>query len=241
MGSYPTCGYKSQVNSTDKVVVSIGGSILVPGDNDSEYISKLAEMLKGIRDEVQIAIVCGGGKTARYYAETGKALGGDPYQLDVLGIGATRLNAQLLSLALGDMPDEVPRSAEETARRSQPGKIVVMGGTFPGHTTDAVATMVAREMEADRVVNATSVDAVYTDDPRKNKDAKRIEKMTITELGDIVYKEHDASKSSVFDPLGVKIAALHKIDIMMVDGRNLEELRKAILGQPFSGTTVNSH
>ena len=170
-----------------------------------------------------------------------KALGGDTYQLDILGIGATRLNAQLLSLALGDMPDEVPRSAEETARRSQPGKIVVMGGTFPGHTTDAVATMVAREMEADRVVNATSVDAVYTDDPRKNKDAKRIEKMTIAELGDIVYKEHDASKSSVFDPLGVKIAAANKIDIMMVDGRNLEELRKAILGQPFSGTTVNSH
>lgn len=241
MGSYPTCGYEWTVSSTDKVVVSIGGSILVPGDNDSEYISKLAGMLKGIKDDVQIAIVCGGGKTARYYAETGKALGGDTYQLDILGIGATRLNAQLLSLALGEMPEEVPRSAEETARRSAPGRIVVMGGTFPGHTTDAVATMVAREMEADRVVNATSVDAVYTDDPRKNKDAKRIESMTISELGDIVYKEHDASKSSVFDPLGVKIAAANNIDIMMVDGRNLEELRKAILGQPFSGTTVNSH
>ncbi len=226
---------------TDKVVVSIGGSILVPGNNDSEYISRLAGMLKGICDDVQIAVVCGGGKTARYYAETGRELGGDTYQLDILGIGATRLNAQLLSLALGDMPDTVPTSAEDTASKACPGKIVVMGGTEPGHTTDAVAAMVARSMGADRIVNATSVDAVYTDDPRKNPDAKKIPKMTISELGDIVYKEHGASKSSVFDPLGVKIASENRIDIMMVDGRNLEELRKAILGLDFSGTMVDSH
>ncbi|MBQ8180216.1 MAG: UMP kinase [Candidatus Methanomethylophilaceae archaeon] len=224
----------------DKVVVSIGGSILVPGENDADYISELAGMLKGISDRVQLAIVCGGGKTARYYAEVGRGLGGDTYQLDILGIGATRLNAQLLSLALGDMPDTVPTTAEETADRSEPGRIVVMGGTVPGHTTDAVSMMVARELGACRVVNATSVDAVYTDDPRVNKDAVRIPSMTITELGDIVYKEHGASRSSVFDPLGVRIAAECGIDISIVDGRNLTELRNAILGEPFSGTSVSS-
>ncbi len=224
----------------DKVVVSIGGSILVPGENDADYISELAGMLKGISDRVQLAVVCGGGKTARYYAEIGRGLGGDTYQLDILGIGATRLNAQLLSLALGDMPDTVPTTAEETAGRSEPGRIVVMGGTVPGHTTDAVSMMVARELGACRVVNATSVDAVYTDDPRVNKDAVRIPTMTIAELGDIVYKEHGASKSSVFDPLGVRIAMECGIDISIVDGRNLTELRNAILGEPFSGTSVSS-
>lgn len=226
---------------TDSVVVSIGGSILVPGSNDSEYIARLAEMLKGLADGMRLAVVCGGGKTARYYAETGAALGGDTYQLDVLGIGATRLNAQLLSLALGDMPVKVPETAEETAAAAAPGRIAVMGGTEPGHTTDAVAMMVASCMDADRVVNATSVDAVYTDDPRKNPDAERIPEMTIERLGEIVYKEHGASKSSVFDPLGVKIAAERNIDIMIVDGRNLEELRKAILGERFEGTFVDSH
>ena len=181
------------------------------------------------------------GKTARYYAETGRELGGDTYQLDILGIGATRLNAQLLALALGDMPDRVPETAEETAKAAAPGKIAVMGGTEPGHTTDAVAMMVASYMDADRVVNATSVDAVYTDDPRSNPDAVKIPEMTIGRLGEIVYKEHGASKSSVFDPLGVKIAAERNIDIMIVDGRNLDELRKAILGERFDGTFVDSH
>ena len=222
-------------------MVSIGGSILIPGNNDSEYIAKLADMLKSVCDGVQIAIVVGGGKTARYYAETGRALGGNDYQLDILGIGATRLNAQLLSLALGDMPDRVSEDPEKLASQSAPGKIVVMGGTVPGHTTDAVAAMVAKAMNADRIVNATSVDAVYTDDPRKNPDAKKILNMTIDELGELVYKEHGASKSSVFDPLGVKLAKENRMDILIVDGRNIDELRNAILGNPINGTMVNSH
>ncbi len=225
----------------DKVVVSVGGSVLIPGKDDSDYIARLARMLNSVASEVQLAVVCGGGKTARYYATTGRELGGDTYQLDILGIGATRLNAQLLALALGDMPERVPETAEETAAASEPGRIVVMGGTVPGHTTDAVAMMVAREMGADRVVNATAVDAVYTDDPRTNPDAVKIPEMTIGRLGEIVYKEHDASKSSVFDPLGVKIAEESRIDISMVDGRNIDELEKAILGKPFDGTFVDSH
>lgn len=225
----------------DKVVVSVGGSVLIPGNNDSEYIARLAEMLNSVKDRVQLAVVCGGGKTARYYATTGRELGGDTYALDIMGIGATRLNAQLLGLALGDMPERVSESAEDTAAASKPGRIVVMGGTEPGHTTDAVATMVARAMKADRVVNATAVDAVYTADPRTDPNAEKIPTMTIERLGEIVYKEHDASKSSVFDPLGVEIARECRIDISMVDGRNLEQLRRAILGEPFEGTFVDSH
>ncbi|MBE6528965.1 MAG: UMP kinase [Thermoplasmata archaeon] len=225
----------------EKVVVSIGGSILVPGENDAEFIRKLADMLKEVSKEVQLAVVCGGGKTARYYAGIAKDLGGDTYEQDILGIAATRMNAQLLMLALGDMPDSVSTDVEETARSSGPGKIAVMGGTVPGHTTDAVSSMVAAAMKADRIVNGTAVDAVYTADPRKDPDAKKISSMTIDELGEIVYKEHGASKSSVFDPLGVKLAKENRIDILIIDGRNLDELKNAILGRKINGTTVNSH
>jgi len=225
----------------EKVVVSIGGSILVPGENDAEFIRRLAEMLKEVSKEVEVAVVCGGGKTARYYAGIARDLGGDTYDQDILGIAATRMNAQLLSLALGDMPDTVTDDVEETARAVAPGRIPVMGGTVPGHTTDAVSSMVAASLKADRLVNGTSVDAVYTDDPRKNPDAKKIESMTIDELGDIVYKEHGASKSSVFDPLGVKLAKENHIDILIIDGRNLDELRNAILGKKINGTFVDSH
>ena len=60
----------------DTVVISIGGSILIPDKDDAAYIGKLAEMLKRASESVRIAVVCGGGKIARYYANTGRALGG---------------------------------------------------------------------------------------------------------------------------------------------------------------------
>ena len=227
--------------SQDIVVISIGGSILIPDQNDSVFIGKLAEMLKKASEKVRLCVVCGGGKIARYYTVTGRELGGDEYQLDLLGIGCTRLNAALLALALGDRSStDIPLDVKTAAKRFAEGKIVVMGGTEPGHTTDAVATMLAVELGGARVINATSVDAVYSDDPRKNPDAVRYDRLTIEELDALVYKDHGAGKSSVFDPLGVQIAKKEKIDVQMVDGRNLAELEKAILGQPFSGTYISS-
>jgi len=190
---------------------------------------------------VQFTVVCGGGKVARYYTDTGRALGGTEDRLDLLGIGATRLNAGLLALALGDLSSsDIPTTAEAAAALNAPGRIVVMGGTAPGHTTDAVAVMVARALHGARVINATSVDAVYSADPRTHLDAVKYDRLTIKQLGDLVYKDHGAGKSSVFDPLGVKIAAEEKIDIAMVAGRDLVDLKKAILGEPFKGTYINS-
>lgn len=226
----------------EKVVVSIGGSILIPGNSDAVYIKELSEMIRDVSNSVQLIIICGGGRIARYYTSTGSELGGTTYQLDMLGIGCTRLNAGLLAIALGESSSaDIPLTVEEAASRSTEDNVVVMGGTVPGHTTDAVATMVAREIGANKVVNATSVDAVYSNDPETDPSAKRFSKLTIDELGDLVYKEHGAGRSSVFDPLGVKIAKEEHIDILIVDGRDLNELRNAMLGKDIKGTFINSH
>ena len=229
--------------ANQRVVISIGGSILIPGRDDAAYISSLAHMLREASGKVSMIIVVGGGKTARYYATTGRELGGSEYDLDIMGIDSTRINAKLLALALGkDFSSmDISPTVEGTVAKVGKVKIPVMGGTEPGHTTDAVSAMVAERWSADRIVNATSVDAVYSDDPRKNPDAVKYSSLTIEELGHIVYSGHAAGKSSVFDPMGVKIAEKDRIDIEMVDGRNLAELEKAILGQPFSGTHVDSH
>lgn len=225
----------------DKVVVSIGGSVLVPGDDDAAYIRRLADMLREVASEAQVAVVVGGGREARRYVDMGRALGGSVRELDELGIGITRVNARLLTVALGDMANtEIPVKADDCARMSEPGRIAVMGGTEPGHTTDAVSAMIAERMRADRIVNASNVDAVYSADPRGDPDAVRYERMTIAQLKEVVYQDHDAGKSSVFDPLGVSIAMRERIDILMVNGRDLEELRNAILGKPIKGTFVDS-
>lgn len=226
----------------EKVVISVGGSVLVP-DEDPKYISELSEMLAELSEKVELIVVCGGGKPSRYYAKLGRAVGGTTEQLDSLCIEVTRVNAGLLSIALGEhAAKEIPKKAEDAVKlRKSSGKIVVMGGTEPGHTTDAVAAMIAKEWKADRIVNASNVDAVYSDDPRKNPKAERYEKITIDRLKEIVGDEHEAARSYVFDPMGIDIAKSAKTDLFMVNGRKLSELRNAILGKKIEGTFVDSH
>ena len=101
--------------------------------------------------------------------------------------------------------------------------------------------MLAEGIGADRIINATSVDAVYSDDPKSNGNAERYSRITIQDLEKLVGTEHGASKSGVFDPLGVRIAKKNKIDILTVHGRDWEDLRSAILGQNIKGTFVDSH
>ncbi|MDD3128235.1 MAG: UMP kinase [Candidatus Methanomethylophilaceae archaeon] len=223
----------------ERVVISVGGSVLIPENNDSEYICALADVLRRCAETVDIAVVCGGGRIARYYAGIGRSLGGTEYQLDELGIAITRVNAGLLSIALGDASAGVAASPKECADKAGGGAVAVMGGTEPGHTTDAVAAMIAREMGADRIINASNVDAVYSEDPRENPDAERFGEMTISQLKEIVYEDHSACRSCVFDPLGVSMCMEDCRDIYMVNGRDLEELENAILGRPIKGTRVN--
>lgn len=225
----------------EKVVVSIGGSVLVPNKNDSAYIDSLSKMLKKASEDVEIVVVCGGGNISRYYSKIGMELGATTEQLDLMGIATTRINAQLLNIALGEYSiDKVPTTVEECVKERRKGKIPVMGGTEPGHTTDGVAAAIAESIKADRIVNASNVDGVYTDDPRKNPKARKIGNMIIGELKRIVYDKHEACKSCVFDPVGVDIAMRAGVDILMVNGRDIDELRNAILGKDIKGTYVKS-
>jgi uridylate kinase len=224
----------------DCVVVSLGGSILTPGEKDSEHISAIAAMMRSLASEFRLVLVCGGGRMARYYISTGRDFGASSEKLDEMGIEVTRLNARLLQLALGrDAFDSLPRTVEEAAKESRKGKILVMGGTVPGHTTDAVAAMVAEKLGAARIVNATSVDAAYSADPKKSADAVRYEMLTHEQLHDLVNKgSHSAGPSDVFDPKGAAVAMRANIPIYIVNGRHLSEIKAAVRGERIMGTVV---
>jgi len=224
----------------DKIVISLGGSVLVPDEGDAKYLRKLAWLLIEMSKEFQICIVCGGGRIARYYISTGRELDFRKEELDNLGIAVTRLNATMLLLALGDdaMP-AMPRSEEEAARLIEDGGIIVMGGTTTGHTTDAVAARVAELIKAKRIVNATSVDAAYSADPKEFPDARRYASMTLKQLYDLVDKGvHEAGPSTVFDRLGAEIALRAGIPIYIINGRDLDEMENAIIGKDIKGTIV---
>ena len=224
----------------EKVVVSLGGSVLVPGEDDARYLADLATLLRDVATQARLFAVTGGGRIARYYIETGRLLGVPERALDEMGIEATRLNARLLGAALKGFANREPaRSYAEAARLSKRHRVVLMGGTGPGHTTDRVSASLARYVQAVRIVNATSVDGVYSADPKKDLRAKLLERITFEELARLAGDGHPAAGPSVvFDPVAARVLVRDRIPLAVVHGRDLPALRDAILGRAFRGTLV---
>ena len=223
------------------VVISLGGSVLIPDDRDTHFLTQVAELIRRMAKERPLVIVCGGGKISRYYIGIAKEMGASRGKQDQMGIDVTRLNAKLLQLAIGkDCFQRIPKRVNAAEKAASGSRIVVMGGTTPGHTTDAVSAIIAERLKAERIVNATSVDAAYSADPKKHPDAERYSHLTHQQLLDLVNKgHHSAGPSDVFDRLGAEVAMRSEMPIYIIDGRNLQELEAAVRGEKVKGTIVN--
>ena len=215
-----------------KVALSLGGSIFSRDTGiDVKYVKEFSKSVLEISKKHEVFIVTGGGRTARLYIEAGRRLGLNEDLLDTLGIIATRLNALIVSASLGEnglgfVPERI-----EDIDKIEKGKIFVMGGTVPGHTTDAVSAMLAVHKGADLLINATNVDGVYEKDPKKDPTAKRFERLTTSQLLKIVKTTgYQAGTSAVIDPKAALIIHENKIKTVVVDGRNVRNIVDAVDG-----------
>lgn len=223
------------------VVVSIGGSVLLTGEGDREYLDRLAALLRRLGTERPLVVTTGGGRTAREYIHLGRALGLTEVELDEVGIEVTRLHARLLAARVGPpAPAHPPTTVPAVVEQLRTGSPVILGGTEPGHTTDGVAALVAVRIRAARVVNATDVDGVYDRDPRTHPDARRIERLSWPEFREMVHAatSGEAGQNFLFDRLGADALARARIPLWVVPGRDLENLEAAIDGRPCRGSIV---
>jgi uridylate kinase len=118
------------------------------------------------------------------------------------------------------------------------GKIVAMGGLQPGHSTNAVAAIAAETIKAERFVNATDVDGVYTADPSRDPTAKKLDKVTLSQLMQILSKmEITAGAYELMDPLALRIIQRSKIPTVILDGRTPSNVIKALRDEEI-GTRV---
>src|SRR3989442_14832236 len=121
----------------EKVVVSVGGSVLVPGDDDARYLRDLASLFRDVSTRVKLFVVTGGGRIARYYIETGRTLGIGERTPDEFGIAVTRLNARLLAGALEGPANPQPATSYSQAAKLAPRfPVLLIAGTATGPTTD---------------------------------------------------------------------------------------------------------
>jgi uridylate kinase len=223
-----------------KVVISLGGSVLIPTLED-HTIKEYVPVLKKVAKECRLFVVVGGGGEARRYIGVMRDLGVDEGTSDEIGILITRLNAAMLIAALGE--DAYPKAAEshaEAKKFAESGKIVVMGGITPGQTTDAVAAVLAERVGASVFINATSVDGIYSADPRKDPKATRFDTMTPKKLLEIVGGTGlGAGSNNVLDIIAARVVERSAIPLVVLDGRDPKNLLNALLKGKFRGTVVS--
>ncbi|MDO5851642.1 MAG: UMP kinase [Methanobacteriaceae archaeon] len=222
-----------------RIVITIGGSILLKS-YDNKRFEEYANIIREINKENEIFIVVGGGLPARNYISVVRDMGLSESICDEIGIEVTRINAKLLQLALKECSyPKIPTNFNEASEYASCGKIVIMGGTEPAHSTDAVGSILAEFVEADLVINATSVDGLYDKDPNKYSDAQLFNEVTPEKLMEIISQnETKAGTYQFIDMTAVQIIKRSEIKTIIVNGNKPENIKKALTEQ--IGTLIKS-
>lgn len=226
------------------VVMSVGGSLIVPDAIDTDFLQQLHTLITKETTEHgrRFIIIAGGGKVARRYQEAATAVSNlQNDDLDWLGIHATRLNGHLLRTIFRDIahpamitnPDDVLDVPATT-------QLIVAAGYRPGASTDLRAIQIAERVGAGCVINLSNTDYVYTDNPKTNPDATKIEDITWPDFRALLPEEWDPGLSAPFDPIAAKAAEVAQIEVAQINGTGLDALQQYLQDEPFIGTRIHS-
>lgn len=227
------------MNFEKTIVVSLGGSIINPGEIDIEFLKKFKIFIKNY-SSIRFIIVCGGGIVARHYQKALRTINNDiaDEQADWLGISATKINAQLIKEIFFDEAYHKiisdPTKIVDTDKR-----LIFACGWKPGFSTDYDAVLLGKQFDAHLLINMSNIDYVYDKDPKKFADAKKIENISWEDFRKIVGNEWSPGLNAPFDPIAAKEAQECKMKVVIINGKNLDNLQRTISGNSFSGTLIS--
>ncbi|MFQ5886825.1 MAG: UMP kinase [Anaerolineae bacterium] len=230
-----------------RVLLKLGGEALAGPEGwgiDPQRAEEVAEKIKGVREQgVQIAIVLGAGNIWR--GRDGMAHGMERATADHMGMLATVMNSLALQDALerAGVTTRVQTAIEMRAvaepyirlraiRHLEKGRVVILGaGTGnPYFTTDTAAALRAMEIDAQVLIKATKVDAVYEEDPLINPHARRLEHLTYIEALNLGV--------GILDSTALSLCMDNDLPIIVVGLWEPQSLEKAVLGERV-GTLID--
>ncbi|MCS7386889.1 MAG: UMP kinase [archaeon GB-1867-005] len=225
----------------ESLVIKLSGHLLFTDLNASK-LKKYADVIKKLAHrKFRVAVVVGGGRKAREYIKVAKELGASNFEMDLLGIKMTQVNATLFASALGNLAQTpIPQTLDEILRYVQhyTDKVIVAGGLVPGQSTMAVAALLAEAMRAKLMINATDVEGIYTADPKKDPNAKLLKKIAVKELIEMLRKmPATAGTYELFDLTSLKIIERSKMKVRVIDGKDEQNILRAALGEEI-GTLI---
>jgi uridylate kinase len=224
-------------------VISLGGSIVAPDSADGQFLKQCAQLIRSLineDDERRFIFVVGGGGPARAWQNAYREVCGDSTrdeEADWIGIMATRLNAQLVKAVMSEWccQDVV---TDPTRAEPLKGKVLVAAGWKPGFSSDNDAVLLAERFNAKIVINLSNIEKVYTADPKKDPSARPLDRISWADFRAMVGDEWVPGTNVPFDPIASRHAEKIGLKVICAAGRDLENLRKIICGEEFTGTTI---
>lgn len=227
------------MKTKETIVMSVGGSLIVPDKPDVPFLKKLNTFVRSqVKAGRRVVIIAGGGKTARYYqAAVSKVAKLTSTDLDWLGIHATRLNGHLLRTIFRDLAyTNVVKDPREQPRTSK--SVIIAAGWRPGCSTDYDAVLLAKTLGAKKVINLSNIDYAYDKDPNKYKNAQPIKETDWKTFRSLLPKKWDPGLNAPFDPVAAREAQKLGMEVAILNGKKLKQVARYIEGQSFVGTIV---
>jgi len=221
-------------------ILSLGGSLIVPDDIDTNFLKEFRNLIiEYVKAGNRFIIVCGGGKVCRKYQRAGAEIADiNNTDSDWIGIKSTRLNAELVRAIFSDYAHEsVAEDPEEFIDTDK--QIIIGAGYIPGHSSDMDTVLLAKTYGAHSIVNMSNIEKVYDSDPKENPDAKPIDNISWDDFQKIIGEKWIPGKNTPFDPIASKKCKELGLEVIILNGKNLDNLKKYFENQEFVGTRIS--
>ena len=117
---------------------------------------------------------------------------------------------------------------------------MVAAGWRPGNSTDYIAVILAKYFDASVVINLSNIDYVYDVDPRTHPEAEPRECMTWPDFRALVGDEWSPGLSAPFDPVAARLAEERNMEVVIMNGNDLDNVARYLNNEPSRGTVIRS-
>ena len=222
------------------VVISLGGSLIIPDEVDLAFLQKFKKVILRNRKKYKFIIVCGGGSIARKYISALRKAGLNEEFQSFSGISATRMNARFMSYLFGINPELGIPHTMETLKKYIKRQDVIFCGALEyksRQTSDSTAAELARHFKA-VFINLTNVAGLYNKNPKENKDAKLILRLSWWEFCRMANKnKYEPGQHFVLDQTAAGIIMKSRIPTYIL-GKDLKQLEAVLQDKNFRGTLI---
>jgi len=224
------------------IVLSLGGSMIIPKDINVKYLTQFRKLLKQNTRKYKFVVVCGGGSTAREYISglEKEHLGKKTFFQGLLGISTTRLNARFMTYFFGnDTNKGIPHDMKEVKNMLRIYDIVFCGALryAKNETSDGTSAKLANYFKTN-FINITNVPGLHTKNPKKYKNAKLIPHISWKDFYKIATSQgFKPGQHFVLDQSAAGIIKDYEISTYII-GQNLKQLENLLKNKKFKGTLI---